>query len=195
LNTNNRAIIAHNNLEKMLENNTNTNTLTATVDCTTNSVEIKDVAQEYDTRNTVADVDESTSFDSCRCTTDVYLQKTISVFASATASVPSGTLTISQLLDDCKDGTYREAIEVIRGEADEKQRDALKKKLPAVTLQSEPCGQRKQEFCKNNAIVCLDFDDIGNVEQAKQAIATVPYTTALAKELFLQVGFSCVVCV
>ena len=111
---------------------------------------------------------------------DTYLAKNISLFASAAAKTSSGTLTINQFLDDCFSGKYQEQVEAIRGEQDKDQRDALKRTiLPAVTIQSEVCGQRKKELCKNNAVICLDFDGIDDIETAKQKVFTVPYVLAV----------------
>ena len=104
---------------------------------------------------------------------DTYLAKEISSFASVTANTPNQTLTIEQFINDCKNGKYREQVEAIRAEACKEQRDMLKKGLPAVTIQSEVCEQRGTKFCTNNAVVCLDFDGIDNIAEAKQAVGSI----------------------
>lgn len=111
--------------------------------------------------------------------TDEFLDKEISFFTSATTATPSGRLTIRQFINDCKNGKYREQVESIRSEQDKEQRSLLKKRLPAVTIQSEVCERRSQEYCKNNGIICLDFDSIEDVESAKDAIAALPYIFAV----------------
>ena len=113
------------------------------------------------------------------CSVDEYLAKEISFFTSATASKPSGMLTIGQFINDCKNGKYQKLIEAIRAEPDKERRNALKKRLPAVTIQSEVCEHRKREFCKNNGIIGLDIDGLEDVEAAKQATAALPYVIAV----------------
>ena len=112
-------------------------------------------------------------------TTESLLQKVISIYPHCQNNIPSGTITVKQFLNDCKNAKYREPVEAIRTEEDKEQRSKLKNSLACVTIQSEPCEQRKRKFCKNNAVVCLDFDDIDDVEDAKQKIAGVPYVFAV----------------
>ena len=69
--------------------------------------------------------------------TNSFLNKEISMFPSATVSVPTGTVTIGQFLDDCKNGKYREHVERLRAETDEKKRDALKKQLTGTHNQTK----------------------------------------------------------
>ena len=111
---------------------------------------------------------------------DEYLQKQVSLFDGVTDKFPSDTLTIGQFLDACKNGKYQKPVERIRNEEDEKRQDAMKKELLAVTIQSKECSQREAKFCQNDAVICLDFDDIDDVEKAKQAIADVPYVFAVS---------------
>ena len=121
-----------------------------------------------------------------------FLNKEISKFQSATKSVPTGITSPMAFLNGCKNGKYREQVERLRAETDEKKRDALKKQLPAVTLQSEPCDKRSKESCKNNGILILDIDNVENVADAKQRIAKLPYVAAV----FISAGGNglCVVC-
>ena len=111
------------------------------------------------------------------CSVDVYLEKRISLFSSLTNSEPKGTGRIKEFIIVCKFGKFREQVEKIRAESDKSRRDDLKRNgLLCVTIQSEECETRKKEFCKNNAVLCIDFDSIdGNMEEAKQLIAAVPY--------------------
>jgi len=130
-----------------------------------------------------ASVDRAkTSVGSRVCSVDVYLEKQISMFTSATTNTPGGTVTVGQFIDACKSGKFREQIEVIRAEPDKEQRNNLKKGLPAVTIQSEACEQRSRELCKSNGIICLDFDNLGDmdIEKAKQTIASVHYVIAVS---------------
>ena len=115
-------------------------------------------------------------------TTDIvntYLTKEISLFQSARESTPVGITTVKAFLDDCKYGKYRPQIERLRAEPDKSKRDALKKRLHAVTIQSEPCDKRNKESCTNNSIVCLDFDGIENIAELKRHLLALPYVLAV----------------
>jgi len=115
------------------------------------------------------------------CSTDAYLSKEVYHFPSAANSgVSDGTLTIRDFLDICRSDEHRTQIEIIRAQPDKGKRDALKKWLPAVTIQAGVCGQRSKELCTdNNSVICLDFDGIADMEAAKQAIGAVPYIFAV----------------
>ena len=108
-----------------------------------------------------------------------YLSKEISIFPSATDSTPIGTLTIGQFLDNVRNGKYKEICEAIQAEPDKERRNALKKRLPCVTIQSIPCERRKREHCKNNAIVCIDIDGVENIDVVRRVLAALPYVFAV----------------
>jgi len=111
---------------------------------------------------------------------DEILSQEISLFPSVTATTPIGTLTIGQFLDDIRDGKYQELCEAVQAEPDKERRNILKQRLPCVTIQSVPCERRKREFCKSNALVCLDIDDVGNdLDGARRTIAELPYAFAV----------------
>ena len=110
---------------------------------------------------------------------DACLDKKISYFPPGIKDIPSGDMSVKTFLLNCKLGKYQMQIEAIRAETDKEKQSTLKKRLPAVTLQSEPCTQRSKENCKSNGLVCLDFDNIGNLAEAKRKIASVPYVLAV----------------
>ena len=107
------------------------------------------------------------------------LDKSISLFASAMSTTPIGSLTLCQFLNDCYSGKYKEQVNAIRTEPDKALQSELKKALPAVTIQSEICEHRNNDACVNNSIICLDFDDVDDIEDAKQKIFAVPYVLAV----------------
>jgi hypothetical protein len=113
------------------------------------------------------------------CSADVYLSKPVSWFTSATANIPSDVITIRAFISGCKNGKWREQIERIRSEQDREKRARLKMQLPAVTMQSVPCERRGKEFCTNNGIIVLDFDDVDDVEEAKRQIIKLPFVLAV----------------
>ena len=145
-----------------------------------NSAKCNPPLEDGEVETIAGSVDRSnTPVGSCTRSANEYLGKEVSLFSSAIANTPIEILSIGQFLGNCKDGTYRELIEEIRAEPDKERRNVLKKKLPCVTIQSEPCEQRSRESCKNNAVICLDFDHIDDIEKAKQAIASSPHVIAV----------------
>ncbi len=102
------------------------------------------------------------------CLRDACLQKRVSLFQSVTANIPIRNVRLKRILQDFRRGRYRKQIECLRAETDKKKRDELKMQLPAVTIQSEPCSKRGKAYCKNNALVCLDIDNVPDPEKLKQ---------------------------
>ena len=66
-----------------------------------------------------------------------FLEKEISLFASATSNTSIETLTICQFLNDCYTGKYQVQVDAIRVEPDKARQNELKKSLPAVTIQRQ----------------------------------------------------------
>ena len=112
------------------------------------------------------------------------LQKAVSIYPHCRANVPSGTTTIGQFLDDCKNGMYREQVETIRAEQDKDQRNELKKALPAITPNTNPQAQRTNIACEEagrNGIAQLDLDSIqvDELSAAAKTIAALSYVFAV----------------
>ena len=145
-----------------------------------NSEKCKPPLEDGEVETIAGSVDKSNApIGSRRCSIEEYLSKEISFFPSATVNTPSETLSVRQLIDDFRSGSYRKLIKAIRAEPDKERRDALKKQLLAVTIQSEVCKRRGLEFCTNNAIGCIDLDGIDDVEKVKQIIAALSYVFAV----------------
>ena len=78
-------------------------------------------------------------------------------------------------------GKSKALIEAVRSEPDKEKRNALKQTIHAVVFGSEPQTERKASACKQNGVLCLDFDHIpaDTLESAKKTIAAVPYVFAV----------------
>ena len=146
-------------------------------------VEVDRIAASVDRSNTPLGPqtnEDTVDTDSSQRSVGEILSQEISLFASVTAPTPIGTQTIGQFIDDVKNGKYQEICEAIQAEPDKERRNVLKQRLPCVTIQSVPCERRKREFCKSNAIVCIDIDDVGNdLDGARRSIAELPYVFAV----------------
>jgi len=134
--------------------------------------EIDKIARSIDGSNT--------PIGSCSCSSDRYLSKEVSYFTKAECTSPSGSMTIREFLERCKNGTYQKQVDAIRTEPNKDIQNAMKLDLlPCVTIQAELCEQKTVKGCKNNSTICLDFDGVGDVKTAKTKIAVVPYVVAV----------------
>ncbi len=89
-------------------------------------------------------------------------------------------VSIGEWLDSIKKGKQKELIEKIRSTSPGKERDALKKQLPAVTVSGTFDGQRKATLIKlHSGLLCIDFDKVENLEEKLVAIKNDPYCVAV----------------
>lgn len=85
----------------------------------------------------------------------------ISAFKSATATAPA-TVTMRQFLFSKK---HRDEIIALRAKTEKKERDALKKNLPAATISGTFTKRAAGNIETYNGLVCLDFDAADNPEK------------------------------
>ena len=111
------------------------------------------------------------------------LKKEVSLYKDWTTekNIPFGKDTIGSLLAGFRtgeNGKFTKIITEIRNMPCKDERDKRKVCLPAIVFNSEPQTQRKNTHCKHNGVMCIDFDDVGDVETAKTEIAKLPYVFA-----------------
>jgi len=112
------------------------------------------------------------------------LTKMVSIYKTCKSNIPFKTTTIGKVLAMFRvGGTWVYRIAEIRNEPDKEVRKALKERLPAIVFGSEPQTKRRNSACKANGVICLDFDGIeeSEIEEAKKAIAAVPYVFAVGR--------------
>lgn len=103
-----------------------------------------------------------------------YFQTQISGFRSVTDPQPKTTTLGKWLLKDYP--CLQEKVEQIRNEPNKDRRDQLKKKLPAVTPSGLFTGRRTvNNLVKHSGVICLDFDHISDVSEAKERISRFPH--------------------
>lgn len=90
-------------------------------------------------------------------TTDIFTTA-ISAFKSATDVTPA-TVTLRQFLFSKK---YQDKIIALRQVDDKKERDAIKKTLPAATISGTFTKRAAANIVQYNGLVCLDFDGADN---------------------------------
>lgn len=122
------------------------------------------------------------------------LQKEVSFYQEFWKKTPSRTTTFGQFFNDCKNGTYKEQVDIVRAEADKDTRDELKKKLPCITPHVNPAEGKTEEACKRagrNGIINVDYDDIpeSEMESAMAKIFELPYVFGVIKSASAN-GFS-----
>lgn len=87
-----------------------------------------------------------------------------------------------QLLEDIKNGRWKEKIERVRKIKDKKERDKLKTEiLPCVTISGTFSHRENRSLLKHSRKICMDFDGLTNVNQAKNNLRNDQFTLALFK--------------
>ena len=79
------------------------------------------------------------------------------------------------LFDFLTTNKYRQQVEQVRTVTDKKQRDKIKQKLPAVTVSGLFEKRNLQSSCTPTNLICLDFDNIGNLPALFEYLKTLPF--------------------
>lgn len=103
-------------------------------------------------------------------------------FPICTANEPTGSQSISEVLDKIKGGAFRGAVSKLRAEDDKDRRREIKKTLPAFT----PCGvfqgtRKAENMIARSGFIMLDIDDLGGTGEAKElrdSLGTNPHAAA-----------------
>jgi predicted P-loop ATPase len=104
----------------------------------------------------------------------------VSYYESLTDKINSN-ITLKEILDLIKAGNgCKETILKLRQEPNKTKQQELKKTLPAVTISGLFKQNRKIEsLLKHSGFICLDFDNISNIESVKILLEKDEYTYAL----------------
>lgn len=73
---------------------------------------------------------------------------------------------IDEVLHTIKNNPNKDAILKIRGLKDKEKRNKLKQKLKCICFSGEFSKRKAINIVKHSGFVCLDFDDVGNLEDA-----------------------------
>lgn len=96
----------------------------------------------------------------------------ISYFKNCRAKKPL-KVNISAALHWIKNGASKDLIEGIRGAEDQKEKEALKQKLPAVTFGG--LFEDRTKLLRASGYACLDFDKVAHIEALKASLRASNY--------------------
>lgn len=101
----------------------------------------------------------------------------ISYFENAKINTPSAEDSLYSLLAKISEGKYKELIEAVRNSSNKEEKDAAKKKLPAVTFSGLFSKRNANSLVQYSTIICHDVDNIPSQEliELKRKIANLYY--------------------
>jgi hypothetical protein len=103
----------------------------------------------------------------------------VSVFASAKHTQPQfSDLSVRNALMWFKDDAMKLLIDQIRNEPDKDARQQLKQKLSAITFSGTFRERRASELIVHSGFICIDVDNISDLEETKKIVNSDPYTYA-----------------
>ena len=105
----------------------------------------------------------------------------ISYYKNVRSVTPLKNVEVYKVLDEIKNGTYKDAISKIRIEPEKKDRNVLKEKLPYVTFSGVFSSRANANLKKHSGLACLDFDDLTDLEDLRTKINSDKYTFASFK--------------
>lgn len=95
----------------------------------------------------------------------------ISKFKNILQSSAGEVTSIDHFLNEIKFGTFKDICQSVRQEENKKKRNELKKKLPYVTISGLFNDRKNSGLIKHSGFICLDFDDVGDVQKVKETIS------------------------
>ena len=85
----------------------------------------------------------------------------------------------AEFFDSVKNGDWEDILHRIRVEADDNERQKLKKRyLPYVTISGTFSQRDNDGLDEHSGLLCIDFDKVNNLPQTRQHIQDDPYTYA-----------------
>ena len=104
----------------------------------------------------------------------------ISFFEHARNATPAGLDSLSSALAKIKEGTYKNAVELIRSTTDKKERAEAKKKLPALTWSGTFSKRNANSLIEYSGIICQDVDGLEEnaLQDLKAKLSQCPYLYA-----------------
>lgn len=100
----------------------------------------------------------------------------ISYFKNIKSVAPLKDTSVTKILEEIRDGKYRDQVFEIRGATDKDKRNKLKSKLSYVTFCGTFASRANANLKTHSGLACLDFDDVEDVELLRSEINKDPYT-------------------
>lgn len=102
----------------------------------------------------------------------------VSTFSSLKNTSPVANVKLIAVLNNIKNGKYKELVEPIFTELDKTVREELKSKLPLFT----PTGLFEKRsiagMIEYNGFICLDIDNVDNIKLLKESTISLPFVYA-----------------
>lgn len=83
---------------------------------------------------------------------------------------------VFQVLESIRSGDYKKKISSIRVESDKEKRNKVKVTLENVTFAGTFSTRGNSNLKQHSGLVCLDFDDVDNIEELRENINSDQYT-------------------
>ncbi|PSR56094.1 hypothetical protein AHMF7605_22610 [Adhaeribacter arboris] len=102
----------------------------------------------------------------------------ISKFKYLTETLSPENISFIDFLDSVRNGEWEDLLHRVRTEPDQERRQEYKKKLPYVTISGTFCPRNEKGLQEHSGLLCIDFDDVQNLNQTKQNIISDPFMYA-----------------
>ena len=102
----------------------------------------------------------------------------ISAFKNVWENKDGGKTSIPEFINDVKFGRWEDQVGLIQKENDKAKRTELKKSLPYVTVSGLFTHRKKDGLVKHSGFICLDFDDMEDVNESFKVVSNDPHTFA-----------------
>lgn len=104
----------------------------------------------------------------------------ITVFPNITNTTSGVNVTAKMVVDSIKQGGLmnktKDLVNVVRKTADKNKRNSVKGQLPCIMWSGEFKQRKKSGLIKHSGLICLDFDDVDDVEKTKAEICKDKHT-------------------
>ena len=107
----------------------------------------------------------------------------ISYFDNLYQNTSTDTISIQQLLNDIKFGRWEKEVDKIRTAKDKEQRTSFKKNVPYVTISGKFVKRKKEDIVSHSGFICLDFDDLEDVDKAFNDICSESFVFSAFKSI------------
>lgn len=106
------------------------------------------------------------------------MESSISIYSSISNTKGTETIPFDLFLEGIKSGKWQDVVLPIRTIADKKERDAVKKKAPLVTISGKFKERNDNSIDKHSTYIGIDLDNI-NVEDTKAILSRDKYVVSI----------------
>ena len=103
----------------------------------------------------------------------------VSVFLNVKEVNNPSSIELDDFLVMTKDGTWEDAVTRVRVEKSKDRRDEMKRALPTVTMSGEFSSRNEQGMIKHSGYICMDLDDVDDIEKTQQLLENDRYVYAI----------------